>query len=48
MYLKADTKIYIFGINRQTNFRQSFYEQRIEYLYSLRLGVKSRIGKFDT
>lgn len=48
MYLKADTKIYFLGINVSTNFRQSFYEQRIEYLYSIGLGVKYKMGKFAT
>lgn len=48
MYLKADTKIYFLGINGSTNFRQSFYEQQIEYLCSIGLGVKYKMNQFAT
>ncbi len=48
MYLKIDTKISFFSINKQRNSRKSFYEYEIEYLYLIEAVGRSidfRIGK---
>lgn len=41
MYLKIDTKIYFLGVDSQPNSRKSFYEDQIEYLYSIESVVRS-------
>ena len=48
MYLKADTKIYLFCYKWMKNSRKGFSEPQIEYLCSIAPKVKLRIGKFAT